>query len=105
MSSIFLTQSGEWLGRGREHACARVEADGVVSMLCILPKLYVAVIEHIGIQVHVVETLRREHHPNIITSIEEWQGLIEELDICNLHRQQYSSLIAELVTLLYVLSL
>ncbi len=82
-------------GRGRAKqdvqlglACAGVEVDGVISVLCILPKLDVAMIEHVGMQVHVVEALRGEHHAHVIPRIEEWQCLIEELDVCNLRMTQ-----------------
>ena len=42
-------------------------------------------IEDVRVQVEVVEALRGEHHANIITPVEERQGLQEELLTGNLH--------------------
>ena len=68
-----------------QRTCAGIEAQRVIAVLRVLPELHIGVIEDIGIDVHVVEALRREHHAHIIASVEQWQRLKEEVRIGDLH--------------------
>lgn len=72
-------------------ACAGVEADSIISVLRILPKLYVAMVEDVSVQVHIVKALGRENHAHIIPRVKQRQRLIEELDIGNLQAKKGSS--------------
>lgn len=52
------------------RTCTGDEAEGVIAVLGILPKLDVAVVEDIGGGVEVVERLRRQDHPHVVACIE-----------------------------------
>ncbi len=73
---------------GQQHTGTGDEADGIIAVLRILPKLDVPVVENVLIGVHIVEGLRRQHHPHIVSGVEQWQRLQEEVRIGHLCQGQ-----------------
>ena len=67
-------------------SCAGDEAKGVISGLHVFPEMDVGVVEDVRMQIEVVEALRREHHADVITAIEQRQSLQEELLAGNLQQ-------------------
>lgn len=60
-------------------SCAGDEAQGVVAWLHVLPEVHVGVVEDVGVQVEVVEALRRQDHANVVATIKQRQGLQKEV--------------------------
>ncbi|KAA6417671.1 MAG: hypothetical protein FRX49_12359 [Trebouxia sp. A1-2] len=65
---------------------ARDEAESIITMLSVLPKVNVAMIEDVSTDIDIVEALGGQNHANIIPSIEERDHLGEEIDIGNLQK-------------------
>ena len=55
--------------------------------------IYIGVIEDVCMKVHVVKALRRQNHSHVITPIQQWNGLQEELLLGHLLDANNSALI------------
>lgn len=73
----------------RERTCTGDEAEGIIAMLGILPKLDVAVIEDVRGGVEVVERLRRQDHAHIVSRIKQRQRLREEVWVGDLRGRSW----------------
>lgn len=60
------------------------EAQRVVAVLRVLPKLDVAVVEDVRAGRQVVEGLRREHHSHVVARVKQRQRLQEEVRVGHL---------------------
>lgn len=64
--------------------CAGDEVQAVIAWLHVLPEVDVGVVEDVGVQVQVVESLGAENHAHIVTGIKQGDSAQEELLLCNL---------------------
>jgi len=63
------------------QTCARDEAQGIVSRLRVLPEMDVGVVEDVGVDVQVVESLGGEHHADVVATVKKGHRLIVEVGV------------------------